>query len=384
MSPPESTTAPSREIAPLGRTATQWLRLLIEAARGKKRALVHLQHNPDPDALASGVAVQYMLKRILDLDVRLTHTGQVGRSENRAMLRWLGIRIIPSYKIEYADFDFVIVVDTHPGSGTCRLPGGVIPDVVVDHHPWDEETMEGVTVPFMDTTFGSTSTMVGWLMVENHIPADWRVATALVYGIKTDTMDLARSEHRQDEIVYQQMYQQADRQILRRIQRARLGQEYFQVLERGLRRGRVTDFAVATFLGEVGHSDAVAEIADILFRLEGMKWAMVAGYKGPLLLVSIRAVRADGVDAGKVAHAISEGSGGGHETFAGAQVHIPADGTTPEEFYETVWERFVSEVGAKKSLTRPLTVPPDADTVEDRAHRKRKKPGPEKDAPPES
>ena len=351
--------------------ATRWLRSLIEAVRGKRRPIVHLQHNPDPDALASGVAIAYMLKRLMDLDTILTHTGQVGRSENRAMLRWLGIRIIPSYKVEYADYDFVVVVDTHPGSGTCRLPGGVVPDVVVDHHPWRDE-VEGVKVPFLDTRFGSTSTMVGWLMVENHIPADWRVATALVYGIKTDTQDLARSDNPYDERVYQEMYERADRQILRRIQRARLPQDYFEVLERGLRRGRVTDFAVTTFLGEVGHSDAVAEIADILFRLEGMKWAMVGGYKGPLMLLSLRAVRAEGVDAGKVAHAITDGNGGGHDTFAGAQVHIPADGTTPGEFFETLWKRFIKVVGAKRSLTRPLTVPPDADTAEDREHRRRR------------
>lgn len=356
------------------RDATQWLRDLIEAARGKQRALVHLQHNPDPDAIASGVAIRYMLKRILGLDTILTYTGQVGRSENRAMLRWIQIQIIPSYKVEYLDYDFVVVVDTHPGSGTCRLPGGVVPDVVVDHHPWDRR-MEGIRVPFLDTKFGSTSTMVGLLMVENHIPVDSRVATALAYGIKTDTLDLSRSESPYDEQVYRAMYERADRTIMRRIERSRLSQGYFQVLERGLRRARVTDFAVTTFLGEVDHSDAVAEIADILFRLEGMKWAMVAGVKGPLMFLSIRAGRAEGVDAGQVARVISDGNGGGHETFAGAQIHIPADGTTPEAFFETLWGRFVTAIRAKKSLTRPLTVPPDAQTVEDDAHRRRPRRG---------
>ena len=347
--------------------ATRWLRRFIEAARGKRKPLVHLQHNPDPDALASGVAIQYMLKRLMGLDTILTHTGQVGRSENRSMLRWLGIRIIPSYKVEYADYDLVAVVDTHPGSGTCRLPGGVVPDIVVDHHPMDE-AMEGVAVPFLDTRFGSTSTMVGWLMVENNIPASQRVATALVYGIKTDTLDLSRSENPYDERVYHEMYDRSDRQILRRIQRARLPQDYFQVLERGLRRARVTDFAVTTYLGKVEHSDAVAEMADLLFRLEGMRWAMVAGVKGPMMYLSIRAVRAEGVDAGRVASVISDGSGGGHETFAAAQIHRPADGTEPEAFFDELWQRFLKEIRAKKSLTRPLTVPVDAKTAEDHAH----------------
>jgi nanoRNase/pAp phosphatase (c-di-AMP/oligoRNAs hydrolase) len=281
------------------------------------------------------------------------------------MLRWLGIRIIPSFKVEYDSYNLLIVVDTHPGSGTCRLPRGIVPDVVVDHHP-TTEMPDGVKLAFLDTSFGSTSTMVGWLFVENGIQPDARVATALTYGIKTDTLDLARVSGPHDETVYREIYSLADKRILARIQRARLSQEYFQVLERGLRRARVTDFAVTTYLGQVDHPDAVAEIADILFRLEGMKWAMVAGANGPLMYLSIRAIRAEGINAGRVAEEISQGFGGGHDTFAGAQIPLPANGTSPEDFFDLVWERFVTAIRAKKSLTRPLTVPPDAVTEEDR------------------
>ena len=286
---------------------------------------------------------------------------------NRAMLRWLEIRIIPAFKIDYSEYDLLVVVDTHPGSGTCRLPEGVVPDVVVDHHP-TAQVPDGVRVPFIDPSFGATSTMIGWLLVENGIRPDARVATALAYGIKTDTLDLARSIGPHDEVVYREIYALADKRVLGRIQRARLSQEYFQVLERGLRRARVTDFAVTTYLGQVDHPDAVAEIADILFRLESMKWAMVAGMNGPMLYLSLRAVQAEGVNAGRIAEQVSQGFGGGHETFAGAQIPLPTDGTTPEAFFEVVWERFLQAIRAKKSLTRPLTIPPTSRTSEDRRH----------------
>ena len=362
------------------RGAARMLRRFLDVARGARRPLVHLQHNPDPDALASGVGLQFLLKRTLDVDTVLAHTGQVGRAENRAMLRWLGIRIIPSVKIDYDTHDFVIVVDTHPGSGTCRLPEGVVPNVVIDHHPAGDMP-EGVDIAFLDPDFGATSSMVGWLMLENGIIPDARVATALTYGIKTDTMELARGAGPIDEHVYREVYSFADKRILARIQRARLSQDYFRVLERGLRRARVTDHAVATYLGEVHHSDAVAEIADILFRLEGARWAMVAGHNGPLMYLSIRATKSEGVDAGKVAKDISDGYGGGHDTFAAAQIPLPADGTDPADFYEMLWERFLKTIRAKKSLTRPLTVPPDAYTAESEAVKKNKKHGNGKVAP---
>ncbi len=138
-------------------------------------------------------------------------------------------------------------------------------------------------------------------------------------------------------------------------------QQYFVVLERGLRHAQVTDNAVTTYLGEIDHSDAVAEIADLLFRLEGMKWIMVAGHTGPIMYCSLRATQGKDVRAGEVAREISNGHGGGHDTFAAAQMPmLPEDEPTP--FYEELRKRFLKHVGAKQTLTRPLTIPP-ADTA---------------------
>jgi nanoRNase/pAp phosphatase (c-di-AMP/oligoRNAs hydrolase) len=337
------------------------LRRLIAVSRGKTRPLIHLQHNPDPDALGSATALQYMLERFLGVQAVLAYTGRVGRVENRAMLRDLNIKIKPSFKIDYEEFDLVLVVDTHPGSGTCQLPEGVVPDVVVDHHP-GVDRIEGVAFPYYDPSFGSTSTMVGALFVGNGIPMDARVATALTYGIKTDTMDLSRGTTPLDEQIFREVYAVADKRVLSHIERARVPQEYFIVLERALRRAQVTDFALTTFLGEIGHSDSVAEVADLLFRLEGLKWVMVAGYNGPMLYCSLRALEGPEVRAGAVAREISDGRGGGHDTFAAAQIPIPEADGDPDQMYADLRERFLAEVRAKKSLTRPLTLPPDAQT----------------------
>ncbi|MDA1193852.1 MAG: DHH family phosphoesterase [Planctomycetota bacterium] len=345
------------------REAVLNLRRFIEVARGRRNPLVHLQHNPDPDALGSAAAVQALLRRLFGTEADLAYTGRVGRVENRAMLRHLEIMIKPSYKLDYDEYDMVVLVDTHPGAGTCRLPEGVVPDVVIDHHP-SVKAMQSIAFPYYDPDFGSTSTMVGALFVENGIPMDRRIATALTYGIRTDTMDLSRGTSPMDEHIYREVYGRADKQILSRIERARVPQEYFVTLERALRHAQVTDFALTTYLGTIGHSDSVAEIADLLFRLEGIRWVMVAGHAGPTLFCSIRAAAGRDVRAGRVARKISDGHGGGHDTFAAAQIPIPQpDGVATEVFAETR-ERFLKAVRAKKSLTRPLTVPPDALTLD--------------------
>ncbi len=343
---------------PRAAAAVLHLRRLIEAARGSRRPLIHLQHNPDPDALASADALRYLLQRLLGLDSVLAYTGRVSRAENRAMLRHLQIRIRPSFHVRYADHDLLLVVDTHPGSGTCKIPGDRLPDIVVDHHP-PREPIGAVPFLYIDPKFGSTSTMVGALLVENGIPFDARLATALTYGIRTDTMDLARSASELDERIYRDVYARADKQILARIVGARVPQDYFVQLERALRRAEVTDFAVTTWLGPIDHSDAVAEFADLLLRMEGVRWVMVAGRTPDRLVASLRAFRASDIAAGELAHTISGGFGGGHETYAALQRPLGPD-EDPEVAFAALRDAFLTTIRAKRSLTRPLTIPPDS------------------------
>ncbi len=361
MFPAEGT---ATDLLPPQPASATLLRRFLDLARRARRPLIHLQHNPDPDAIAAAVGVQYLLRRALGLEAVLAYTGLVGRAENRALLRWLKIQIVLTPNLDYAAHDFFVVVDTHPGAGTCRLPPGVVPHVVIDHHP-QRRPFEGVALSMLDPEFGSTSTMVGALLIDNGFPVDERVATALTYGIRTDTLDLARGTGPRDEAVYERVFALADKRLLGKIERARVTQEYFQILENGLRRAQITDFAVTTWVGPISYGDAVAEIADLLFRLEGTKWALVAGVSQGVCYFSIRALQVEGVDAGLVAREVSAGHGGGHETYAGGQAPIPAD-VDPRAFYEALRERFLAAVRAKRSLTRPLTVPPDAITEESR------------------
>ena len=357
---PSLGTSPAPESNGWTSRAVGHLRQLIAMARSRRRPLIHLQHNPDPDALGSAEALRYLLHRLFGVDTVLAYTGRVGRVENRAMLRHLNIKIRPAFRVDYDKHDLLMVVDTHPGSGMCRIPGERIPDVVVDHHP-PRNDLSMVPLLLVDPGFGSTSTMVGALFVDNGIPYDARIATALTYGIRTDTLDLSRSASPHDDRIFREMFGRADKRALAKIERARVPQDYFVVLERGLRKAQVSDFAVTTWLGDVTHSDSVAEIADLLFRLDGIRWAMVAGMAGDRLCASLRAMRTKDTRAGDVAHDISGGFGGGHDTFAALQMPL-ADGEVPDDAYQLLRDRFLKAVRAKKSLTRPLAVPPDVAT----------------------
>ena len=357
--PPEAAAAESR------------FRQLLDVARGRRRPLLQLQHNPDPDALASAFALRHLWKRVFRVDPLIAYTGSVGRAENRAMMRYLKIEIVPSFKVNYRHHDFVMTVDTQPGAGTCRVPDGVRVDAVVDHHPRLPRTVEP-RLCLQDENYGATSTLVGEMLLANGIAIPQRVATALVYGIQTDTADLARNVSTHDEHVFAALYPLADHKLLGRIQRARVPESYFRAIELGLRRAEVHDVAVSTHLGEIEHPDLVAEVADLLFRLEGMSWSVVTGSHAKVLYVSLRSIEKDGLDAGAVARFVAQGtpkgSGGGHETLAAAQLPLPA-GQTASAAHEAVMERFFAATQPKRTSRRPLTPEPSvSDTSDTGAH----------------
>jgi nanoRNase/pAp phosphatase (c-di-AMP/oligoRNAs hydrolase) len=371
---PQRLSAPPSEAA----AAESRFRAFLDVARGKRRPLFQLQHNPDPDALASAFALRHVWKRIFRVEPVIAYTGSVGRAENRAMMRYLKIEIRPSFKVNYRHHDFVMTVDTQPGAGTCRLPEGVVVDVVVDHHPRLPRLVEP-TLSIQDVEYGATSTLVGEMLLGNGIAIPERVATALVYGIQTDTADLARNVSSHDEEVFAALYPLADHKLLGRIQRARVPESYFRAIEFGLREAQVHDAAVSTFLGEIEHPDLVAEVADLLFRLEGMSWSFVTGTHARVLYASLRCIEKEGLDAGAVANFVAQGtpkgSGGGHETLAAAQLPL-AVGQTGEAAHASALERFFTATRPKRSSRRALApnpVPP-APVVSDMADKTSQRP----------
>ena len=136
-------------------------------------------------------------------------------------------------------------------------------------------------------------------------------------------------------------------------------QAYFRALERGLRHANVHGNVVATHLGEIEHPDLVAEVADLLFRLEGIHWSFVTGAHARVLYASLRAIEIEGLDAGDVARTVAgpKGSGGGHESLAAAQIPIPA-GDDAAAAHAAALARFLEAAHVKKTLTKPLTLPP--------------------------
>jgi len=302
---------------------------LLDAIAGKRSAVVQTHDNPDPDGIGSAVALRYLIDRYAGIPVVIAHGGTVGRSENRAMLRVLRVKPVPAARVDYARHDLVCVVDAQPATGYVSLPEGVRADVVIDHHPL-REPPAGARFVEIDESAGSTCTILGEILLGNQVPVGQEVATALVYGMKADTLDLGRGTGPRDEAVYTALYAKANKRLLSRILSEQVSRGYFAAFAAALRAARVHGTAVVADLGAVSVPDLVPELADFLLRLRGARWSCVSGSAGDRLFVSVRAADAT-MRADRLLRRALRGIGscGGHGSMAGGQV--PLHGMTPDE-----------------------------------------------------
>jgi len=341
---------------------------LLSAVRGHRLSFIQVHNNPDPDAIGSAVGMRELYRRYLGIDSRIVFGGIVGRAENRAMLRLLRIEIVPGHKVDYDGCDLLTLVDTQPGSGHTPLPQGRVPEVVIDHHP-PRKRPSGVLYWDVGRKVGATATIVARFFVKNRIPLPRDVATALMYGIKSDTNDLAEAASDDDIEVYQQLFSYGDTAMLAQIENARVPRSYFAVFEKAIENAKIYDFACVSHLGRIDNPDMVAEMADFLLRCEDLRWTMVSGIYNKTLHLSLRS-NAPNAHAGRVARkAVGVmGTAGGHGRMAGGQVPLAeADKKTRDEVVQQVREKFLEAVKAKRTLTHTLVggvLPDETDTSE--------------------
>lgn len=315
----------------------------LYGAVGDATSLLILTHNdPDPDAIASGVALQWLLKEKLHLESWIAYRGIVGRAENKALVRQLGYPLRLLTETEVSDALPIALVDTQPGAGNNALSDSANVVIVFDHHPKREETS---TVPFADVRpdVGATSTILTEYCQAADVELPPSIATALFYGIKTDTMGLGRGASQSDVSAYLHLQSRVDVHALVEIERAQVPPEYFRGLVAGLQSARVYRDVLITSMGQMTRPDLPAEMADLLLRLRGVQWVVCMGVYEDTLMISLRTNCRRG--AGEAIRAIvgDLGSSGGHGSMSAGQ--IPLDGQNPDILSHRLEERALKQLG---------------------------------------
>ena len=331
--------------------------LLADLLRELERPgpLVILPHdNPDPDSMASAVALKFLAHRLLEKESYIALGGIVGRAENRAMRTYLNIELVPVSEVRFTGDVQIALVDTQPGRSNNSLPEGVVPTVVIDHHP-AYAAYPGV--PFLDLreNYGATSTIMTEYLRESKLDVEPKIATALFYGIAAETQDLGREATAADIEASHFLYPYANKRRLAKIENARVPREYFRVFREAIDHAALYDHkVVVSLLGDVQYPDMVAEVADFLLRLDGAEWSAAIGAYNGCLYCSIRTTDRD-TNAGDLLQGVlGAKSAGGHDQIAGGRIPLGPDPAERVQKACDVRHRFLSALGVDPEHGKPL------------------------------
>jgi len=214
--------------------------------------------------------------------------------------------------------DRVAMVDTQPGFFEERFE---TVDLVIDHHPEDRPVR--ALIKDIRPAYGATSTILTEYLRAAEVKVTQRLATALLYGIKSDTLYLERGGTRADMEAFAFLYLLANHNALRRIERPELPPEALDILAQGLARRQIIQGVLFSHLGSVGQGSLIPQFADLFLQVAGIEWSVVSGVVNGELHISVRNVGYV-KSAGEVVRlAFGDlGPAGGHRAMAKAVIRL--------------------------------------------------------------
>ena len=286
-------------------------------ADGRKIHIL-LQHDPDPDAIGSALALRELLGRNRATTPIVTF-GSITRPENLAMIRLLDTQIDQiSYEDLHKDGARLALVDGQPPY--FDRPLGRV-DLVVDHHP--KRTSFKARFADLRSGYGSTSTIFTEYLRAADMEPSQRLATALVYGIKTDTLFLERGSNLADLSAFNFLYPIANKAMITRIERPALPREDLESLGRALSRLQIDNGLAVVHMGDVSREDVIPQMAEFCLQIEGVDWSVVSGLVNDRVVICVRNVGYV-KSAGDIMKKLYDdiGSAGGHRAMAKAVVPL--------------------------------------------------------------
>jgi nanoRNase/pAp phosphatase (c-di-AMP/oligoRNAs hydrolase) len=324
---------------------------LLAVLPASKKILVLPHDNPDSDSLASAAALRSLISHKLKKSPIIGLSGIIGRSENRALVRVLDFPLVPLDQI-FPDFEgSVILVDTQPGRANTALPSHITPVAVIDHHPdWGQNG----SVPFVDLreNYGAASTIVTEYLQSAEVPLNPRVATALFYGISSETQHLGREAKSADIVASQFLYPYVNKRLLGEIEHPLLTRDYFRLVGHAVHSAVLYGDVVVAILESVPYSEAVAEVADFLMRLESAMWSLCVAPHAGHLHISLRTRDTEATAGLLLASILPSGMAGGHGMIAGGKIKT-SQRTWKDEASKIVQD-FLGTLGKSKARPQPL------------------------------
>jgi len=240
-------------------------RQLAEVIDGTtERMAIRIHRSPDPDSIASATALRAIAQN-RDVEADIIYEGEIGHQENRAFVNLLGIELVSADDVDITDYDTIALVD-HAKGGEPESEEQI--DIIVDHYEHEHEHDAAFSDIRPDVS--STSTILTKYIQELDLTLEQEVATALLYGIRAETLDFKRDTTPADLTAAAYLYPFADHDTLEQVESPSMSAETLDVLAQAIRSREVEGSHLVSNAGFIRDRDALSQAAQHLLNLEGI------------------------------------------------------------------------------------------------------------------
>jgi len=288
--------------------------LLLNVLKKQNRVYIQPHNIPDPDAIASSFALATLLQRF-GIPSRIIYGDSIEKANSKRMVDMFNIKlecINNGFSIDKDDF--VIFLDAQRGNS--NLTDLQVKQVgVIDHH--DKMTKAEYVYEDIRTEMGACSSMVTGYYQEMGVEPSLEVATALVYGIMTDTDNLTRYNNNADAEMFYWLYKYADFTMIKNLRMNEIGKTDIFAYAKALQ--NIEIYGNIGFIHIEDCNDSLlGTISDMVYTIEGVAIVVSYAKREDGIKFSIRSglgvIKANDL----VRHILdNHGVGGGHDEMAG-------------------------------------------------------------------
>lgn len=310
-----------------------------------KRVYIQTHNFPDPDAIGSAFGLQRLLL-YYGISSKLCYDGRIDKLSTARMLDTLGIEIFSGAELagELRDEDCIICVDSQKHGGNMTdFTGEEI--AAIDHHP----TYVEVAYRYCDIRqVGACASMIALYYKERDLLPDPAAATAMLYGIKMDTLNFTRGVTETDIQAFSFLLPLIDKRAMALLEHSQIEFKDLRAYGAAIENIKVYGCYGFSHIPFSCPNAMIAILSDFILSLVEVEVAVIYCSREDGIKFSVRSER-DDVDAGELTHRALEGlgDGGGHATMAGGL--IPASklallGNYPDD---VIRDRFLKNAGEK-------------------------------------
>jgi len=306
--------------------------------------------------MAAGWGLYTLFQERLDCPVELVGGGAIVRAENRHMVELLNPPLHIVDKLEDDANTATILVDCTLGTTNHLVTRGhVTPVAIIDHHSCRKAPDH---IPFTDIRpfVAATATIVASYLREQGIEPGVKLASAMLYAIRTETCGCETEHSPLDRAMVLWLTGRAEPGLIAEIENAPLARQYFSDLVLALQGTLLFNDTALCLLPKASGTETVGEVADLLIRCQGIRRVLCGGVIDEDLYVSVRTRQDDG-SAVELLQTTLEGigAGGGHAHRAGGKVvGIASGGRMTETLEQQLRDRWLSACGEDRHRAKRL------------------------------